>query len=84
MAKQVYVVKVDTPYMREGAAAVYLGMKSSRSLQNMRWNGKGPAFLKQGVRVLYRIEDLDAWLNERTVRKTRNSDPGVPLSASGS
>jgi hypothetical protein len=34
---------------------------SVRTLENKRWNGTGPAYIKRG-RVFYYREDLDAWL----------------------
>ena len=49
-------------------AAEYLGL-SVKTLANMRLVGRGPRYLKlhDGPRagVLYRISDLDAWLEER-------------------
>ncbi|MGC1497300.1 MAG: helix-turn-helix domain-containing protein [Sulfitobacter sp.] len=34
---------------------------SPRTLEQWRWLGKGPKFLKIGARVLYREEDVEAW-----------------------
>ncbi len=34
---------------------------SPRTLEQWRWLGKGPKFLKIGARVLYREEDVDAY-----------------------
>ena len=34
---------------------------SSRTLENWRWLGRGPAYLKVGGRVLYRIEDVETF-----------------------
>ena len=34
---------------------------SPRTLEQWRWLGKGPRFLKIGARVLYREEDVDVW-----------------------
>jgi len=34
---------------------------SPRTLEQWRWLGKGPKFLKIGARVLYREEDIDAY-----------------------
>ena len=33
---------------------------SVRTLQNWRWQGKGPRYLKIGARVLYPAEEVDA------------------------
>ena len=79
MVNKIVSRNIDTPYLPEKEAAAYLGMKSSRTLQNMRWKGGGPAFLKQGRRVIYRIEDLEQWLRQRAVRKTRNAEEGTPM-----
>lgn len=37
-----------SPYVREEAAAAYLGLRSRRSLQNMRWLGTGPESVEEG------------------------------------
>jgi excisionase family DNA binding protein len=50
-------------------AARYLGLSCS-TLAKMRLNGSTPSFLKLGRRVLYRREDLDAWLASRLRRST--------------
>lgn len=34
---------------------------SVRTLQRWRWQGKGPAYLKLGRRVVYRLADVEAW-----------------------
>lgn len=44
--------------------AGYLGMTEG-ALAQMRYRGTGPAFIKAGPRkVLYRWEDVDAWLDQ--------------------
>ena len=77
--KRVVSRQIPTPYLPEPDAAAYLGMKSGRTLQNSRWRGTGPKFLKQGRRVIYRIEDLDAWMNAKDVLKQSTGDSGVTL-----
>lgn len=42
------------------AAATRVGV-SERTLSNWRSSGKGPDFYKLGGKILYKIEDLDAW-----------------------
>lgn len=79
MPKQAFVTAVPTPYLSEPAAAAYMN-RPRRSLQQMRWKGDGPRFLKLGRNILYRKTDLDEWLAQRAVLKTRNSDDGIPLS----
>ena len=54
-------------------AAAHVGV-SPRTLERYRVTGAGPRFLKVGRKVLYRLADLDAWLESRVRRST--SDPG--------
>ena len=41
-----------------------------RTLSQWRWNGRGPKFLKMGRHVLYRIEDVEAFENQRSRTST--------------
>lgn len=34
---------------------------SERTLERWRWVGEGPAYLKIGGRVVYRLEDIEAY-----------------------
>jgi Helix-turn-helix domain len=34
---------------------------STRTLEQWRWQGKGPKYLKIGGRVVYRVEDVEAF-----------------------
>jgi len=34
---------------------------SHRTLERWRWQGRGPRYLKIGGRVVYRVEDIDAY-----------------------
>jgi hypothetical protein len=52
--------------MNTERAASYLGMRPT-TLNNWRIAGKGPRFLRIGSRVMYRQQDLDAYLETRTV-----------------
>ena len=63
--------------MRTGDAAQYVGLAPS-TLAKMRLRGDGPLYAKAGPRiVVYRIEDLDRWLDSRRRRSTSESpDPG--------
>ncbi len=54
-------------------AAEYVGL-SPATLETRRTRGGGPPFVKLGVRVVYRLEDLDGWLEEQ--RRKSTSDPG--------
>lgn len=66
-------------YVRTHDAAAYLGL-SGRTLEKHRCTGTGPVFRKLGGRVVYAIEDLDAWAAERALKST--SDPGPKPAAS--
>ena len=59
-------------------AADYL-RESPRTLEGRRVSGDGPVFYKagkgKGARVLYRREDLDAWVEARAFQST--SEYGV-------
>lgn len=53
-------------------AAAMLGV-SSRTLANWRTQGIGPAFVRVGAvrsRTLYRIDDLNTWLDNNRVETT--------------
>ena len=43
---------------------------SARTLERWRWTGDGPAFLKIGGRVVYRLEDVLAYEQARQRRRT--------------
>ena len=55
-------------------AGEYLRL-SRRTLEGMRLDGTGPRYFKAGpskrAKVLYRLSDLDDWLNQGLVRSTR-------------
>lgn len=50
-------------------AAAYVGLSYS-TLTKLRLTGGGPPFIKLGARVVYRISDLDAWLESRKQTST--------------
>jgi predicted DNA-binding transcriptional regulator AlpA len=54
-------------------AARYVGLSES-TLAKLRLNGNGPTYCKLGRRVVYRLADLDAWLQSRTTRDTSDAD----------
>lgn len=60
-------------YLRTPDAAVHLGL-SPRTLEKHRCFGTGPAYHKLGGRIVYRVEDLEAWAEQGLRRST--SDPG--------
>jgi hypothetical protein len=47
------------------------------SLEQHRYRGTGPKFLKIGARVLYRRSDLRAYLDERTAQRTGDVPTGA-------
>ena len=46
---------------------------SPRTLERWRWKGDGPAFMKIGGRVVYRIADIEAYENGRRCDSTLQS-----------
>lgn len=60
-------------YLKTPDAAIHLGL-SARTLEKHRCYGTGPVFRRLGGRIVYAIEDLDAWAALGTRRST--SDPG--------
>ncbi len=46
------------------------GTITPRTLANWRCSGSGPRFVKIGGRVMYRLADVQAWENSRSVTST--------------
>jgi predicted DNA-binding transcriptional regulator AlpA len=65
---------------REGATIVGL---AASTLAKLRLSGNGPLYCKLGRRVVYRREDLDAWLESRVARHTSDADARLPKSLTG-
>ncbi|HXQ45258.1 MAG TPA: helix-turn-helix domain-containing protein [Caulobacteraceae bacterium] len=61
-------------YLRTPEAARFLGL-SGRTLEKHRIYGTGPRYSKLGGRVVYRLDDLQAWVELGA--KASTSDPGV-------
>lgn len=61
-------------FLRTPEAARFLGL-SGRTLEKHRTYGTGPAYRKLGGRVVYSLDDLQAWADRGA--KTSTSDPGV-------
>ncbi len=59
-------------YLRTPEAARFLSL-SGRTLEKHRTYGTGPAYRKLGGRVVYSIDDLQAWADRGAVTST--SDP---------
>ena len=43
------------------------------TLSQWRWNGRGPQYLKLGRRVMYRIQDIAAFEDQKTYRDTSHA-----------
>jgi len=56
---------LDTP-----EAAMYLGNLQPTTLEQWRWNGKGPKFIKLNRAVRYRRSDLDEFIERRIFGST--------------
>jgi integrase len=54
---------IDTRWVDTPAAAALLG-HTVGTLQTYRWMGTGPRFRKIGRRIVYAMEDLEAWRRE--------------------
>jgi hypothetical protein len=61
-------------FVRTQQAAAYLGL-SHRTLEKHRTFGTGPAYRKLGGRVVYAVDDLQAWADRGA--KISTTDPGV-------
>jgi predicted DNA-binding transcriptional regulator AlpA len=60
-------------YLRTPEAARFVGL-SIRTLEKHRIYGTGPRYSKLGGRVVYRVEDLQTWVDSGA--KASTSDPG--------
>lgn len=65
--------RITPRFVRTHEAAAFLGL-SGRTLEKHRCTGTGPVFRKLGGRVVYAIDDLEAWAAERA--RSSTSDPG--------
>lgn len=46
---------------------------SPRTLERWRWKGEGPAFIKIGGRVVYRLEEVEGYESRRQCSSTANT-----------
>ena len=68
-------MQVTQRVLRTPEAAEYVGLSAS-TLEKFRLTGNGPVYQKAGSKiVIYRVEDLDAWLNAQ--RRNSTSDIGL-------
>ena len=56
-------------WLSQRQLAELLGL-SERTLERMRGEGSGPPFSKAGRRVLYRMDDIELWLKQRSYINT--------------
>ncbi len=66
------LANIAARYVKTHEAARLLGL-SARTLEKYRCHGSGPTFRKLGGRVVYAIDDLEAWADQAACRST--SDP---------
>ena len=69
---QPQIPNIPPRFLRTKEAAEFLSL-SARTLEKHRTYGTGPAFRKLGGRVVYAIDDLEAWADRGAVTST--SDP---------
>ena len=62
--------------LRTHEAAAYCGSSAS-TFEKLRLTGGGPVYSKLGRRVVYRVEDLDAWLEAHRRRSTSQDTGGL-------
>lgn len=60
-----------SPFLRATEAAEFLGLARS-TLEHYRWIGSGPIYRKHGGLVVYHIDDLNEWSNNRRYRDSGN------------
>jgi excisionase family DNA binding protein len=77
MLKGTGIVPRSLPFLlRTAEAAAYLNLRPS-TLEQWRWNGKGPLFVKMGRAVRYRQSDLDAFLETRVFSSTTEAQTRI-------
>jgi predicted DNA-binding transcriptional regulator AlpA len=67
-------------YLRTPEAARFLGL-SGRTLEKHRTYGTGPRYSKIGGRVVYGVEDLQAWVDRGAKSSTSDDTDDVVLPA---
>lgn len=60
----IVTTREDVPRLtvKPTAAAEMLGL-SRGTLANWRAEGRGPRYIKSGKQILYRVSDIEAWLD---------------------
>ncbi len=54
---------------------------SPRTLERWRWLGEGPRYLKLGGRIVYRLEDIQAFEEQQLRQVTGSAEPASPMTA---
>ena len=67
-------------FLRTKEAAEFLSL-SARTLEKHRTYGTGPAYRKLGGRVVYAIDDLEAWTEIGSRKSTRDPNAGTVFPA---
>jgi predicted DNA-binding transcriptional regulator AlpA len=62
----------QTPLLTPDEAAAWL-RSSERTLERWRGEGAGPRFVRLGRRVVYRLADLETWIDRQTQRPSNPS-----------
>ena len=65
------------PVLDTVSAAPLIGVKPA-TLEVWRCKGIGPRFVKSGARVVYRLSDINAYLDSRTRTSTADQGPAGP------
>lgn len=74
MLKGAHPVSASPPaLLTTTEAAVYLNIQPA-TMEQHRWNGRGPRFVKIGRSVRYRQADLDAYLDARVFASTTEAE----------
>ena len=66
--------KVLLPKVVSAKGAAQIVGLSQSTLAKLRLNGNGPVYCKLGRRVVYRLADLEQWLQSRVARDTSDAD----------
>ncbi|MBK5278530.1 MAG: helix-turn-helix domain-containing protein [Bacteroidia bacterium] len=62
--------------MRTKEAAAYLNVEPS-TLEQWRWNGRGPVYCRVGRICVYRQADLETYLDEHAYRSTTEAQAAL-------
>ena len=61
--------KINSALLDASRASGWTGLSTS-TLAKLRLSGKGPAYAKLGRRVVYKIDDLEAWIEAHRHQST--------------